>query len=189
MVRFDYHQSLFYKFRCSSSDAPAIHCFISQPDAQCSISSLFVVLRCCKYMIIFDGTYHLRPDGSRDLDTGSRWVCAWRVRIINIAKSRPTVRHLKPTIVIACQTSPKSGLTSCAEGVGKKISRDFNLDVNRVLWIEHIPSNPGRWHTAVFRPQDSSGPDIHYYIRWRPATPNEIDLIKSFVPDIARHRF
>jgi len=80
-------------------------------------------------------------------------------------------------------------LISCAEGVGKKISRDFNLDVNRVLWIEHIPSNPGRWHAAVFRPQDPSGPDIHYYIQWRPATSNEIDLINSFVPNIVRYRF
>jgi len=138
-------------------------------------------------MIVYDGTYRLQPDLPRALEMGTKWVCAWRVRIINLAKSRPAVRHLKPIVVIACQTSPKTGLTSCAEGVGKKISRDFNLDVKRALWIEHIPSNPGRWHAAIFRPKDSSGPDIHYNIQWRPATPNEIDLIKSFAPDIARH--
>jgi hypothetical protein len=136
-------------------------------------------------MIVFDGTYRLEPDTDRAQGPGSRWGCAWRVRIINLAKSQPAVRHLKPTIVIANPTGPGLGLTSCAEGVGRKISRDFKLDVNQVLWIEHFTMKPVQWHTAVFRPHNSFGPDIHYNIQWRPATPNEIVLIKAFVPDFA----
>lgn len=134
-------------------------------------------------MIIYDGTYRLQPDGPRALEAGTRWVCAWRVRIINLAQSRPAVRHLKPTIVIACQTSPQSGLTSCAEGVGKKISRDFKLDVKQVFWIEHFPSKPGQWYTAVFRPKDPIALDLHYNIQWRPATSDEIRLIKPYASD------
>ncbi len=134
-------------------------------------------------MIVYDGTYRLEPDANRGQGPGSRWACAWRVRIINLAESQPAVRHLKPTIVIANPTGPGIGLTSCAEGVGKKISRDFKLDVNQVLWIEQIPLKPAQWHTAVFRLQNSFESDIHYNIQWRPAMPNEIDLIKAFVPD------
>ena len=140
-------------------------------------------------MVVYDGTYRLHPDGPRGFETKTKWVCAWRVRIINLAESRPSVRHLKPTIVIANPTGPGIGLTSCAEGVGKNISRDFKLDVNQVLWIEHTALKPGQWHTAVFRSQSSFGADIHYDIQWRPATPNEVDLIKPFVPDIASHGF
>ena len=134
-------------------------------------------------MIIYDGTYQLEPDADRSPLPENKWVCAWRVRIINLAESRPAVRHLKPTIVIANPTGPGIGLTSCAEGVGKKISRDFKLDVNQVLWIEHSALKPAQWHTAVFRPQDSAGSDINYDIQWRPATPNEVELIKPFVAE------
>ena len=140
-------------------------------------------------MIVFDGTYSLRPDAGSSTKPTGRWHCTWRVRIINLAESQPAVRHLKPTIVIANPTGPGIGLTSCAEGVGKNISRDFKLDVNQVLWIEHTALKPAQWHTAVFRPQSSFGADIHYNIQWRPATPNEVDLIKPFVPDIASHGF
>jgi hypothetical protein len=75
-------------------------------------------------------------------------------------------------------------LTSCAEAVGKKISRDFKLDIKKVLWIEHTPSKPGRWCTAVLSPRSAFGPDITYRIQWRPARPNEISLLKPFIPDI-----
>ena len=132
-------------------------------------------------MIVFDGTYRLRPDAGCSTKPSVRWLCAWRVRIINLAESQPAVRYLKPTIVIAIPTGPARGLTSCAEGVGKKISQDFNLNVDQVLWIEHIPSKTVQWHTAVFRPREPSGPETYYNIQWRPATPNEIDLIGPFV--------
>ena len=140
-------------------------------------------------MIVYDGTYRLEPDPIGQPKPESRWVCAWRVRMINLAESQPAVRHLKPTIVIATPAGSANGLTTCAEGVGKYISMDFKLDVKQVLWFEQVPSKSGRWHAAVFRPQDSSEPDFNYNIQWRPVTPNEVDLIKSLVPDIAADGF
>lgn len=135
-------------------------------------------------MIIFDGTYRLRPAAGGNPKHVGRGLCNWRVRIINLAEKHPAVRHLKPTIVIACPTGRATGLTSCAEGVGKKISRDFNLDIAQVLWVEHMPSKSDTWHTAVFKPRNSFGRENYYTIRWRPATPNEIDLIEPFVLDL-----
>ncbi len=135
-------------------------------------------------MIVYDGTYRLQPDAERVLKPRTKWVCAWRVRIINLTVDQPAVQHLKPTIVVANQTGLATSLTSCAEAVGKKISLDFKLDIKKVLWIEHIPSKPGRWYTAVFTPKSAFGSDINYSIQWRPARPNEINLIKPSIPDI-----
>jgi hypothetical protein len=74
-------------------------------------------------MIIFDGTYSLQPNaGSRPKPSG-RWLCTWRVRIIDLAEGQPAVRHLKPTIVMVNPAGLVTGFTSCAESVGKKISR------------------------------------------------------------------
>ena len=131
-------------------------------------------------MIVFDGTYRLQPDAGFGTKPRTQWVCAWRVRIIELSAGEPTVRHLKPTIVVANQTGLATSLSSCAEAVGKKISRDFKLDIKKVLWIEHIPFSPGQWHTAVFTPRSGLGPDINYSIQWRPLRPNEQDVIKRF---------
>ena len=135
-------------------------------------------------MIIYDGTYRLRPDTEQGFKPGPTRFCTWRVRIIHLTVGRPAVRHLKPTVIVANQTGLATSLTSCAEAVGKKISLDFKLDINKVLWIEHIPTKPGQWCVAVFTPQAAFGPDKNYNIQWRPILTNETDLIKPFVPEI-----
>ena len=137
-----------------------------------------------KHMIIYDGTYRLKPDTEQGFKPGPSRICTWRVRIINLTDGQPAVQHLKPTIVIANQTGLATSLTSCAEAVGKKISLDFKLDIKKVLWIEIIPSQPGQWHAAVFTPQAGFGPDKNYNIKWRPILPNETNLIKPFIPEI-----
>ena len=131
-------------------------------------------------MIVYDGTYRLQPDAERGTKPRTQWVCAWRIRIIELVAARPAVRHLKPTIVVANQTGLATSLTSCAESIGKNISRDFNLDIRKVLWIEHIPSRPGQWHAAVFNPKAMFDSDVHYHISWRPVRPNEEHLINHF---------
>ena len=131
-------------------------------------------------MIVYDGTYQLQPDAGRGSRPRPKWVCAWRVRIIEQTGDQPTVQHLKPTIVVAKPSGLPTSLTSCAEAVGKKISRDFKLEVQRVLWIEQIPSNPGQWQAAVFTPRALVGPNANYDISWRPLRPNEEGLIKRF---------
>ena len=131
-------------------------------------------------MIVYDGTYRLRPDAGRGSKPKTEWICAWRVRVIELSAGRSTVRHLKPTIVVASPSGSPTSLTSCAEAVGKKISQDFKLDIKKVLWIEHIPSRPGQWHAAVFSPKAMFDSDVKYHISWRPVRPNEEHLINHF---------
>ena len=94
------------------------------------------------------------------------------------------LEYLKPMIVVVNQTGNKPCLTSCAESIGKKISRDFDLVISRVLWVEHFPNNLNQWFAAVFKPTSSFGPDTDYLIQWRPIRPMEIDVIKQFISEI-----
>ena len=114
----------------------------------------------------------------------SEWAFAWQVRIIDLGLSQTTVEHLRSRIVVVNQTGSQICLTSCAESIGKKISRDFDLDVSRVLWIEHLPNNQRQWFVAAFKPKSSFGPDLVYHIQWRRIRPNEIDLIKPYIPEV-----
>ena len=135
-------------------------------------------------MIVYDGIYRLPTGTDQGFKPRIQWECGWQVRIINLNLSRSTVAHLKSMIVVANQSGSKPCLTSCAESIGKKISRDFNLVIPRVLWVEHFPNKLKQWHAAAFKPKSSFGPDIEYHIRWRPIRPEEIDIIKPFISGI-----
>ena len=135
-------------------------------------------------MIVYDGIYRLPTGMDQGFKPRAQWEYALQVRIVNLGLVPSAVEHLKSMIVVANQSGSKPCLTSCAESIGKKISRDFNLDVSRVLWVEHFPNNLKQWYVAAFKPKSSFGPDINYHIQWRPIRPNEIDIIKPFIPEI-----
>jgi hypothetical protein len=135
-------------------------------------------------MIVYDGIYRMPNEAIQGFQPRSQWAYAWQVRMINLDLSQTTVEHLRSRIVVVSQTGSKICLTSCVESIGKKISRDFDLDVSRVLWVEHFPNNPRQWFVAAFKPKSSFGPDFTYHIQWRPIRPMEIDLIKPFIPEV-----
>ena len=135
-------------------------------------------------MIVYDGIYRLPNGTNQDLEPRRQWEHAWQVRVINLDLSPSNVEHLKSMIVVVNQTGSKACLTSCAESIGKRISRDFNLAIPRVLWVEHFPNNKRRWLAAVFRLKSSFGPDNDYHIQWRLLRPREIDIIKPFIPEV-----
>jgi len=69
--------------------------------------------------------------------TVGKWACSWWLRIIDFSMDHPGVQYLKPHVIIATQTGEGIFKTTCAESLGKRICRDFNLKIDEVLWIEH----------------------------------------------------
>ena len=135
-------------------------------------------------MIVYDGIYRMPDQVAGDFKPRSEWSYAWQVRIINLELNHPGVKHIKPIVVAVKQTGSKTCLTSCAESIGKRISSDFRLNISRVLWVEQSHHNIKQWHVADFKPKSGFGPDINYYIQWRPIRPGEIELIKPFINEI-----
>jgi len=135
-------------------------------------------------MIVYDGIYRLPTGTNQGFKPRPQWKYGWQVRIINLDLSQSTVSHLKSMIVVVNQTGGKSSLTSCAESIGQSISRDFNLAIARVLWVEHFSNKLNPWRAAVFKAKPGFGPDISYSIQWRPLRPNEVEIIKPFIPEL-----
>ena len=134
-------------------------------------------------MLFYDGTYRLqRRDDETNRPIG-KWACAWRLRIIDLSLSQPDVKHLKPIIVVATQTGEGLFKTTCAESLGRRVCRDFNLDVNESLWIEHFPNKLGQMYVAVFSPKHYLGPELFYHIDWRPIRANELEAIRRYIPE------
>ena len=134
-------------------------------------------------MILFDGIYRLQREEDVPKKPISQWAYSWRLRIIDFSLFQPEVKHLRPHVVVASQTGEGIFKTTCAESLGKRICRDFNLKINEILWVEHFP-HESALYIAMFKPKSYIGPEIFYTIDWRFILPNELESIKPFIPEI-----
>ena len=121
-------------------------------------------------MIVFDGTYMLERKG--DPGANPAHACAWRVKIIDFSSGDPLHSHIRPYAVLAFRKEGGIFKTSCAESLGKRICKDFHLNVDDVLWVEAFPDLPGGLYVAVFTPRYLDA-DLHYTVTWRPILENE----------------
>jgi len=134
-------------------------------------------------LIFFDGIYRLPGDRGKRGKEFKKWASAWRVKIINLSLSQPDVCHLRPYVVVATQDGEGIFKARCADSIGKRICRDFDLDVDRILWIEQIVSTPVQMLVAEFKPQWNFGRERFYSINWRPIRANELAAIRPFVDE------
>ncbi|WP_319408163.1 hypothetical protein [uncultured Desulfosarcina sp.] len=121
-------------------------------------------------MIIFDGSYML--ERKEDPGASPAHACTWRVKIIDFSSGDPMHPHIRPYALLAFRKEGGIFKTSCAESMGKRICRDFDLNVDDVLWVEAFPDLPGALYVAVFTPRYQDA-DIHYTVTWRPILKNE----------------
>ena len=121
-------------------------------------------------MIIFDGSYML--ERKEDPGASPAHACSWRVKIIDFSSGDPMHPHIRPYALLAFRKEGGIFKTSCAESMGKRICRDFDLNVDDVLWVEGFPDLPGALYVAVFTPRYQDA-DIHYTVTWRPILKNE----------------
>lgn len=92
------------------------------------------------------------------------------------------MKYLRPYTVVATQTGEGIFKTTCAESLGKRICRDFDLKIDSVLWIEHYPDEKALY-VAMFKPESYFGNEIIYTVDWRPIRPNELQAIRAFVTE------
>ncbi len=129
-------------------------------------------------MLLFDGTYTL----ARKEDPGSSpaYACAWQVKIIDLSSGDPTHPHIRPYAVIAVRKAGGIFKASCAESMGKRVCRDFDIRIDDLMWIEAFPDMPDQFFVAVFSPRYQES-DITYTITWRPILENERNAISAWL--------
>ena len=131
-------------------------------------------------MILFDGTYRW-PARGEATKKRKHWAFSCRLRIIDLAADHPDISYLKPIAVIATETNQGVFRKTCAETMGKRIFRDFDLDVEKTLWIESSPDDPAKMIVGIFSAKTYAGHETYYSIGWRSILPNEFELIKPYI--------
>jgi hypothetical protein len=129
-------------------------------------------------MIVFDGTYMLE----RKDDPGANpiYACAWRVKIVDLSSKKNSHLHIRPFAVLAFRKAGGIFKTNCAESLGKRICKDFDIDVADVLWVETFPDLPGTLYVAVFTPR-YQGAQRSYAVGWRPILDNERAAVSQWI--------
>ena len=128
-------------------------------------------------MIVFDGTYML--ERKEDPGDSTAHASTWQVKIVDFSSGDPMHSHIRPYAVLAFRKEGGIFKTSCAESIGKRICRDFDLNVNDVLWVEAFTDLPGALFVAVFTPRYQET-DIHYTVTWRPILKNEAAAVEPW---------
>ncbi len=127
------------------------------------------------FLLLHDRIYRLPGVG--------KWAVGWRLRVINLSAGQPEIRHLRPLVVVVIQTGERAIKANCAQGMGKMICKELELDIERILWIEHFPKTEELMRVAIFKPDPLFGAES-YSVFWRPVRPNEIEAVRLFVPEI-----
>ena len=88
-------------------------------------------------MIIHDSTYYWEGWGGKlKLANGK---C--RLRIFDRRKSGEPVTILRPFIVVVSDVlESKMSVRSCAGHIATKVTNEFNIKPNRMMWVEYYPA-------------------------------------------------
>jgi hypothetical protein len=134
-------------------------------------------------MLIFDDIYTWRGWGGK-LKLGSG-KC--RLRIHDLKQDdRKSLTHLRPIIVIVSDI-PEGTLSvrSCCGHIATLVTKEFNIDPARMLFVEYYPAQTYGDHDQHLIPERYDAVEFKWHAdkaiqpRWRPLNPPMLDIIKS----------
>ena len=131
-------------------------------------------------MLIYDGVYSW--DGNKY--PGQNHICWWpgayNLKIVDCSDNNKTIHLLKPVICIFSNTGEGTSITNCTQNFVKKICQDFNLKIERVLWIEYFPGHKNCFEVVLFKKSALTGKNTLYSVKKRQIMDSEIALLKTY---------
>ncbi len=141
----------------------------------------------CSCGVIYDDIYSWEGFGG-ELRLG-RGKC--RLRIFDLKKdSGKGLDYIKPIIAVVSNTpGSKMSIKSCSAHIATKVTKEFNIDPSRMLYVEHYPAViygekdekliPERYDAIEFTWHE----DKAINPKWRTLKPPLVDLIKKLMKD------
>ena len=136
-------------------------------------------------MLIYDDIYAWEGwGGALQLGSGR---C--RLRIYDLRKGSNTgLTHLRPVIVVVSDI-PESEMTvkSCAGHIATRIIKDFNIERQRMLFVEYYPATTYGEKRDHVIPERFDAVDLEWHgdkalnPKWRALKPPLLDIVRQFV--------
>ena len=132
-------------------------------------------------MILHDITYEWDGKSRSGEKPISWWPGSYRVRIVKLGDDTKKLSYLFPIAVIfkpkKTRAAMNTSLENYIDNFAKKISKTYNLDIDKTLWVEL----DGEIRVAQLHPDRKLSDETLYTISWRPARPNELSMIAPYI--------
>jgi hypothetical protein len=135
-------------------------------------------------MVIHDFIYEWdgkSVDGEKPV---SWWPGAYHVKIVDLSLKSNDISYLIPTAVILknARTNQEmnTSLKNYIHNFAQKISRDYDLDMEKTIWIELTDTI----RVTRLNPDPKVVAATMYDIRWRSIRPNELEMIQPYIADM-----
>ena len=138
-------------------------------------------------MIIFNGKFSWDGKKGGEHKPVSWWPGSHYLTIVDFSVEKPEVLLLKPIIVFAADAKEGHSIHKRYQDLVAGVCREFDLDVQKVLWIRYSRDSENEMKVAVIKLLSGMGPYKVYDFKWRSLMANERELIDSFLPLLSRN--
>ncbi|MDY0375071.1 MAG: hypothetical protein RBQ72_04995 [Desulfobacterium sp.] len=134
-------------------------------------------------MILHDTIYEWDGKSSDGEKPVAWWPGAYRIRIVDLTAGSPGMIHLKSRAVICRNRDKGTSIRNCIENFAGKVSQKYDLEIDRVLWVEVGQKDPRDVQIATLKKVSPMGGKDLYSASWRSARPNELKMLDPFLVD------
>ncbi|WP_207681586.1 hypothetical protein [Desulfonema magnum] len=136
-------------------------------------------------MLIHDDIYSWEGWG-RKLRLGSG---SCRLRIYDLKKTGAKgLAHLRPIIIVVSDVpESKMSVKGCSSHVATCVTREFNIDPHRMLWVEYYPAKTYGAEGKHFIPEKYDNVEFVWHDdkaihpKWRPLNPQMQNVLKELM--------
>ncbi|MCK5695505.1 MAG: hypothetical protein KAH62_02695 [Desulfobacula sp.] len=118
----------------------------------------------------------------------SWWPGSYRVRIVKLETEKTGLSYLIPFAVILKNVKAPAtiniSIRNYIHNFAQKISKEYDLDINKTLWIEL----DGKIKVAMLNPDRQLADETLYSISWRSIRPNELKMIEPYITDMHKNQ-
>lgn len=132
-------------------------------------------------MIIHDDIYQWDGKTSESDKPICWWPGIYHLRIVDFSAQDRGVKHLKPYAVLCMNAGRGTSIRNCIENFAQRVAADFNIEIDKTIWAEVVPSEPPELKIAVLKFQRHVGRTPIYSAEWREARPNEKQVLDPFL--------
>ncbi|MDD9301601.1 MAG: hypothetical protein HUK40_04340 [Desulfobacter sp.] len=135
-------------------------------------------------MILHDFIYEWDGKSQNGEPPVTWWPGAYRVRIVTLGDEQTKIQYLFPTAVILkgikTQGVMNTSLKNYIHNFAQKISRDYDLDTTKTLWVEL----GDKIRIAHLSPGGKLSDKALLSFSWRRIRPNELKIIVPYIQDL-----
>ena len=134
--------------------------------------------------ILYDGIYEWDGQSRNGKAPFCWWPGSYRMRIVNLASDNTDLLYLKSKAVLCKNAGTGTSIKNCIQNFAKTISEEFNLEIEKVLWVEIDQKDASDIQVANLSPvKKALNGNTLFSAKWRPARINEIEFLKPFLVD------